>query len=71
MRTMTKNVLKEEGVQCLKNHIGVEVPGVMYKILQKMSCLHQRWMLFHPVFLGILGSWELCFATLLGFDHGI
>ena len=62
MRTMTKIVLKEEGelkMQWSKNHIGVQVgPGIMYKILQKMSCLHQRWMLFHPVFSwdpGILG----------------
>lgn len=70
MRTMTKNVLKEEGdlkMQWSKNHIGVQVgPGVMYKILQKMSCLHQRWMLFHSVF-SFLGCWDFCFATLLGF----
>lgn len=71
MRTMTKIVLKEEGdlkMQWSKNRIGVQVgPGVMYKILQKMSCLHQRWMLFHSVF-SFLGCWDFCFATLLGFE---
>ena len=58
MRTMTKIVMKEEGeskMQWSKNHIGVQVgPGVMYKILQKMSCSFTQFFLSWDVGIFVL-----------------